>query len=99
MDRFEQLRREFADFDISTLPAIPDDWADASWHNDACPRFCVEVGDKTIDIFIAEEAAAEREYPDGTRYSVQLSDSDGTNILLDTDDFDAVKAKVAEIRS
>jgi hypothetical protein len=37
--RFELLRREFPDFPLESLPEIPADWDDQSWHNDACPSF------------------------------------------------------------
>lgn len=30
---------EFPHFDISTLPTIPSNWEDVSWHNDTCPSF------------------------------------------------------------
>lgn len=33
------IAREFPDFDLATLPPIPEGWTDSSWHNDACPSF------------------------------------------------------------
>jgi hypothetical protein len=34
-----RLRWEFTDYDTNTLPPIPSDWEDVSWHNDAAPSW------------------------------------------------------------
>jgi hypothetical protein len=33
---------EFPDFPVEDMPTLPEDWADDSWHNDACPSFVNE---------------------------------------------------------
>ncbi len=42
--RFPQLAVEHPNFDLATLPAIPEGWTDTSWRNDACPSFDTPSG-------------------------------------------------------
>jgi hypothetical protein len=36
---FERLQFAFPDYDLSTLPSIPETWEDVSYCNDTCPSF------------------------------------------------------------
>lgn len=93
MERFSNLAREFPDFDLSTLPAIPDDWQDTSWHNDTCPSFEVLP---QWHVYIDYADTALREFPDSpTRFSLQAVRADGEFFtLLDTNDWQAVLDRV-----
>ncbi|KVK43594.1 hypothetical protein L905_24050 [Agrobacterium sp. TS43] len=93
MERFATLAREFPDFDIATLPAIPDDWQDTSWHNDTCPSFEVLP---QWHVYIDYADTALREFPDSpTRFSLQAVRADGESFtLLDTNDWQAVLDRV-----
>lgn len=81
-----QLAREFPDFDLATLPAIPASWVDTSWHNDACPSFCAS-GDGSgesdeIRIFIDYEDPEIRECPDASRFAAALYRVDSPEVDL-----------------
>lgn len=93
MERFGNLAREFPDFDLSTLPAIPDDWQDTSWHNDTCPSF--EVLPQWV-VYIDYADTALREFPEApTRFSLQALRADGEFFtLVDTNDWQAVLDRV-----
>jgi hypothetical protein len=87
-------RSAFPDFDPATLPPIPDGWEDQSWHNDAMP--CFGIGKLHVMIDFADEALRETEgHP---RFAVYSFDPDvdemASDVLLATDDWDAVVAFV-----
>lgn len=83
-------RTEFPDFDAATMPAIPADWTDTSWHNDTCPSFSVNG----LRIFVDYADPAMREVPECERYSVH-TDDDGRDICYG-DDWAAVLRAVEE---
>ncbi|NSZ73899.1 hypothetical protein G6L74_09115 [Agrobacterium tumefaciens] len=93
MERFATLAREFPDYDLSTLPTIPDDWQDISWHNDTCPSFEVLP---QWHVYIDYADTALREFPDSpTRFSLQAVRADGGFFtLLDTNDWQSVLDRV-----
>ncbi|EGL63637.1 hypothetical protein AGRO_3706 [Agrobacterium sp. ATCC 31749] len=93
MERFSNLAREFPDFDLSTLPAIPDDWQDISWHNDTCPSFEVLP---QWHVYVDYADTVLREFPDSpTRFSLQAVRADGEFFtLVDTNDWQAVLDRV-----
>jgi hypothetical protein len=43
MTRFARLRQQFPDYDLATLPEIPEHWQDESWHDELCPGFRVKT--------------------------------------------------------
>ncbi len=58
-------RREFPDFPVYGMPAIPAGWEDTSWHNDACPSFQV-TGTKfgeALTCWINTPVVAHRDWP------------------------------------
>lgn len=72
------FRTEFPGFDPATLPAIPADWTDVSWKNDACPSFLAAAGPTwEILVFVDWADPAERELGGASRYSVQRHANDG----------------------
>ncbi len=87
---------EFPDFDAATLPAIPADWTDASWHNDSCP--CFNTG-KGVVVFIDFADVDLREIQEeGDRFSVHADPEmhDHNDVLMSTDDWNEVLAFVAK---
>ena len=72
--KLDNLKNAFPDFDVNTLPAIPETWVDGSWHHDVCPAFFIGEGDSAVQVFIDFVNAAEREMPDTTRFCVLMPD-------------------------
>lgn len=94
MTDYPRISDEFPDFDLSTLPAIPADWEEDSWHNDACPSFTAHDG--KLKIYVDYDTPELREFPElAFRYSVS-SYNDAGDILthLETNDWPAVLAFV-----
>lgn len=97
------FRTEFPDFDPATMPAIPADWTDCSWHNDTCPSFIAagvqdyaEPNWWMVHVFVDFLSTADREFPGGSRFQVVLNDDNGATGLLATDDWSAVLDGVAD---
>ena len=87
---------EFPDFAPATLPAIPVEWTDQSWHNDSCP--CFNTG-KGVVVFIDFEDVKLREIDEaGDRFSVHADPEihDHNDVLMSTDDWNEVLAFVAK---
>lgn len=68
-------RTEFPDFDPTTMPSIPEGFADVSWHNDACPSF----HNKAIGLvlFVDYVDARNREFPETPRFLLCACDAEG----------------------
>lgn len=81
---------EFPEFDAAYMPAIPEGFVDASWHNDACPFF-VNVTTH-LGIYVDFYTDDMRAFPGEGRYSVVRLDVDGASEegLLVTDDWNEV---------
>ena len=91
------LRKEFPDYDVATLPALPAAWVDASWHNDVCPAFFAGLnafGDP-IEVFVDYLRDEDREFPGDPRFSVVDRETDA-RVLVATDDWAEVLRVVAE---
>lgn len=87
-------RDEFPDFDPATLPAIPPEWTDQSWHNDACPSFNTGKG---IVVFVDFENTADREFEGACqRFCVQRDPEtcDDNDVIFETDEWAEVLAFV-----
>lgn len=87
---------EFPDFDAATMPAIPADWTDASWHNDSCP--CFNTG-KGVVVFVDFADIDLREIPEtGDRFSVHADPEihNHNDVLMATDDWNEVLTFVAK---
>jgi hypothetical protein len=80
---------EFPDFPAADLPAIPADWSDQSWHNDACP--CFHIG--ALAVFIDYADPAMRDCEGAPRFSVQHIEA--CEELFSSDDWSQVLAFVA----
>jgi len=80
-------RTEFPDFDPATMPAIPAEWRDASWHNDTCPSFMIGQEDRpTLQIFVDYLKPEDREFRDRPRFSIlgeRAIDADGGSLASD----------------
>jgi hypothetical protein len=81
------ITHEFPDYDVSTLPAIPDEWLDTSWHNDTCPSW--QVGPYRVSIDYADPS--EREFDNTERFLVSLEQ----DCLLATNNWQEVLDYVA----
>ena len=90
-----RLADEFPDFDLATLPDIPADWVDDSWHNDACPSFTAGP-DGALKIYVDYDSLELREHPDLTfRFSVSSYNEAGDMLThLETNDWASVLAFV-----
>ena len=65
---------EFPDYPLSDLPAMPEGFADSSWHNDTCPSYLDEAFG--LQVFMDYVDATKREYDGGLRFSViRIDDS------------------------
>lgn len=62
----------FPDFDVATLPALPDGFEDASFANDACPSF--QHDDLGMILYVDYADAAQREHPEAPRFSLHFMD-------------------------
>jgi hypothetical protein len=81
----------FRDFPVADMPAVPKDWKDDSWHNDACPFFNTP---NALGVFVDYANIDAREH-DGPRFNVVRMNDDGTHMtesdtVLATDDWQAV---------
>lgn len=92
MIKLDRLPQEFADFDVATLPAIPADWEDHSWHNDTCPSFGTPNG---YYVFVDYADPSLREISECERFSVHF---EGT-CLGGSDDWDAIVGMVADMEA
>lgn len=71
-------RTEFPDFAPETMPALPEGWADTSWHNDQCPYFERQLAPETmLRLFVNYADRELREFPDGERFDAWLSTPQG----------------------
>ena len=91
----QKFQIEFPDFDPKTMPDIPRDWRDASWHNDSCPSFNARNG-KIVFIDYANDA--DREHPGSERFSVHSDPEidDANDVLFVSDDWQAILDFVGE---
>jgi len=84
----ERLRREFPDFDITTLPTIPEGYVDASSYIDAAPSFENEEG--TLKVYVDYANYADRASGRSQRYCVSRYDEeagDFEDVALSTNDW------------
>lgn len=85
------IAKEFPDYPVASLPEIPAGFVPSHWHNDACPSW--SRGD--LVLFIDYPNPADRDFDDGTRFSLQRSTGAGANVIVDTDDWTTVLAFIA----
>ena len=85
------LVREFPDYDVTTLPVIPEGFVDSSWHNDACPSFT--KGNLQLFVDYADPAMRETEYggKDSPRFVLIQEDAEP---LVVTDNWSEVLAAI-----
>jgi hypothetical protein len=88
-------RQEFPDFDPATLPAIPAEWTDTSWHNDTCPSF--NAGNGKV-VFVEYADPAQREFADVARFTVHADPAtvDSNDVLFESEDWAEILAFVAK---
>jgi len=94
------FRSESPDFDPATMPPIPAEWSDLSWHNDACPSFGagtegdLETGGWRLYVFVDYADPKAREIRGLARFNVSIEIDDDTNgdHVFSSDDWDAVVA-------
>lgn len=95
------FRTEFPDYLPESLPAIPADWKDVSWRNEACPSFAFMEGAEgdsnhtLARVWIDYADATEREFPEMKRFNVTFEGGIGDSVpTLATDDWAEVLAYV-----
>ena len=87
----ERLRHEFPDFDITTLPPLPEGYFDASSYIDAAPSF--ENEKRTLKVYVDYANYADRESGRSQRFCVSCYDEeadDFEDVALSTNDWDEV---------
>lgn len=92
-----QYQTEFPDFDPATMPAIPEGFADISWHNDACPAFHHQTVGLVLFVDYADKAS--REFAESCRFQLCACDADGApeETLLESEDWAEVVEALAEV--
>jgi len=68
------LMDEFPDFDVSTLPPIPESWIPTHWHNDCCPSWLAAGNINQplgyyMRVFVDYPDLNDREIPSASRYT------------------------------
>ena len=87
----ERLRREFPEFDIETLPTLPEGYFDASSYIDAAPSF--ENQERGLKVYVDYANYADRESGRSQRFCVSRYDEeadDYEDLALSTNDWDEV---------
>jgi hypothetical protein len=89
-------RDAFPDYDPASMPAVPTSWADISWHSDTCPSFTTGNG---LLVYVEYTDDDLRELG-GQRFMVMVDPAvaDSNDILLETDDWNAVLSLVSRYR-
>jgi hypothetical protein len=82
---FPLMEREFPDFDQTTLPAIPAEWEDCSWHNEPCP--CFKVGETGLYVFTDYAKPEDRDVPELKRFVLIRIEGGPAEDLAASDDF------------
>lgn len=91
-------RKEFPDFPEADMPAIPEGFADSSWHNDSSPSFTSEALGLRIWIDFADPE--QRDIREGCRFGLEPSDNlDEITDPIATDDWAVILAAVEDERS
>jgi hypothetical protein len=86
--------REFPDFPAADMPAIPAGFEDVSWHNDSCPSFMNEAAGLILFVDFAD--TAKREYPETTRFNVNVWEDGNTGIeVVASDEWQVVLDAIA----
>lgn len=84
----ERLRREFPDYDIATLPTLPEGYVDTSSYIDAAPSF--ENAERGLKVFVDYANYADRESGRSQRFCVSRYDEeagDYEDVALSTNDW------------
>ncbi|WP_370539575.1 hypothetical protein [Achromobacter sp. UMC71] len=87
----ERLRREFPDYDITTLPTLPEGYSDTSSYIDAAPSF--ENAERGLKVYVDYADYADRESGRSQRFCVSRYDEeegDYEDVALSTNDWDEV---------
>jgi hypothetical protein len=90
------FRKEFPSFPAADMPAMPEGFADCSWHNDTCPS----IKNETLGLLVFIDFVDQdwREMPGAERFSVLKMDGEGLveemDNILDTDDWSDVLALI-----
>lgn len=84
----ERLRREFPNFDIATLPPLPEGYIDTSSYIDAAPSF--ENEKRGLKVYVDYANYADRESGRSQRFCVSRYDEeagDFEDVALSTNDW------------
>lgn len=89
------IQREFPDYPVAAIPALPEGFDDVSWHNDACPSY---ANDEFLIYLDYADKEMRESGNEGTRFSVYPVTADGCMIdspVIETDDWQQVLKAVA----
>lgn len=98
-------KTEFPDFD--GMPELPKGLRDASWHNDACPKFIIWEDDESpkfqwITLWVDWANPDHREVSTSCRYLITATDEDGRVdpvTLAQSDDWEVIRQAVEFLQS
>jgi len=102
-DNLDILHREFPDFDMATLPSIPETFTCYAWHQDSCPVWYdgnpAEPKAGLLMLAIDFDDPELREYPESERFTLHLSLRDGQypSPLMFTNKWEDIKAALKAI--
>ena len=95
-----RLVREFPDFDLATLPEIPEGFHCHAWHNDTCPvwydvadgKDCGRVGIMMLAVDFSDHSL--REFPAGPRFTLHMVQADDTSPepILSSDEWTTIQS-------
>jgi hypothetical protein len=99
------IAREFPDFDLGTLPIIPDGFVCTAWHNDTCPTWHEgeslhepKPGELMLAIDYADKTL--REFPESShdRFSLHIYADNSPTFLVQSDDWAEIETAVTFAR-
>jgi len=97
---YGQLAYEFPEYDVSTLPAIPDWLHPVHWHNDTCPSWSTSTEGNGVEVYIECQNPDDREIPEWPRYNVLPPHDTDTNrpSLIFSEDWQPILAYLESIK-
>lgn len=99
------LKREFPDFDLASLPAIPDGFECTAWHHDTCPTWhegqtANEPKRGMLMLLVDFAEPNMREFPEAKRFGLQMYADDSSAVsLAESDDWAVIEAWVRLVRA
>ena len=77
-------------------PVVPESWKDVSWRNEVAPCWSPDNGERVF-VFVDHWDAAQREFPETSRFSVHFVQHIESNCVFASDSWPAILAFVGDI--